>query len=221
MPSEMLRIAIAGASSGLGKALAAAFARDGRQVFGCGRRPMKEEKTFFYDEVDITDNRQLDRWLSKCGEVDLFIDCVGVLIPRKSFVEYSAEEIDFALSLNLRAKMNLLQKVIRNMQKTGRGVFVSLASNPKGYPFDGLSLYGLCKSANEFLIKSVAAESGSKIVALSLYPGMVDTPMLRQSIGSQAEQFPNADAWAAENAKKLLKVDKRYSGRHISIDELE
>ena len=221
MPSEIRRIALAGASSGLGEALAAAFTRDGREAFGCGRRSMIGEKAFFYTEVDITDNRQLERWLGECGEVDLFIDCVGVLLPKKAFVKYSAEEIDLALSVNLRAKMNLLQQVIRTMQRAGRGVFISLASNPKGYPLDGLSLYGLCKSANEFLIKSVGEESGTEILVLSLYPGMVDTPMLRESIGSQAGDYPNAHTWAAQNAKKLLKIDKSYSGRHINIDELE
>lgn len=220
MSGPKRKIAIAGASSGLGFALAEIYTHLGYDVFGCGRRSLAGQIRFRYSEIDVANSERVERWLRKIEPVDVVFDCVGVLLARKPFEAYTHSEIDLALDLNLRAKALLLQKALRSLRAAGHGLFVSFASNPDGFPLGGLSLYAVCKAAHETLVRSVASEMPDGIVVVSIYPGMVDTPMLRESLGEDASKYMSANDWAAANAEKLLRIDRKHAGAHIGIDAL-
>jgi NAD(P)-dependent dehydrogenase (short-subunit alcohol dehydrogenase family) len=213
------RIAIAGASSGIGRSLAERYAAAGHRVFGCGRRKL-EQVPFDYQAVDLAVDSQRSAWIQRIEGIETLFDCVGTLPPRKPFLELDPAEIDRTLSINLRARMLLLQGVAKRATINRPLSIVCFASNPAGYPRRELSLYGLGKSAIEFLVACMADENPKTIKIVALYPGMVDTPMLRQSIGKAAGNYPNSADWAHANGAKLLDIDIRWSGKHLNIAEL-
>lgn len=219
MPDQTKSIAIAGASSGIGRSLAEYYTDVGHRIFGCGRSQL-EQVPFDYQVVDLAVDSQRSAWIEHIEGIETLIDCVGILPPRKPFLELDPAEIDRALSINLRARMLLLQGVAKGAT-IGRPLsIVCFASNPSGYPRQELSLYGLGKSAIEFLVTCMADENPKAVKIVSLYPGMVDTPMLRQSIGKAAENYPSSEDWAHANAAKLLDIDVQCSGKHLDVAEL-
>lgn len=220
MSDKLRTIVIAGASSGLGKALGNRYFKSGYDVYGCGRRSLDRVGRIQYRRLDLTDGDGVSSWLAGIETIDVFIDCVGILLPKKPFIQFSNEEIDLALEVNLRAKLRLFQKVLRRMENRRQGVYLSLASNPEGCPLPDLSLYAMCKTAHERLIESVAEELDSAITVVSLYPGLVDTPTLRNRLGQEAGQYPSARDWAELNADRLLRVSRAQSGKHIALSDL-
>lgn len=219
MPDKPERIAIAGASSGIGRSLAECYAGAGHRVFGCGRSKL-EQVRFDYQAVDLAVDTQRSAWIQRIEGIETLIDCVGTLPPRKPFLKLDPAEIDCALSINLRARMLLLQGVAKRATIARPLSIVCFASNPAGFPRQELSLYGLSKSAIEFLVACVADENPKAVKIVSLYPGMVDTPMLRQSIGKAAENYPSSEEWAHAYGSNLLDVDAQWSGKHLDVVEL-
>lgn len=214
-----MRIAIAGASSGIGRSLAEYYAAAGHCVFGCGRSKL-EQVPFDYQAVDLAVDSQRSSWIQRIEGIETLIDCVGTLPPRKPFLDLDPAEIDRSLSINLRVRMLLLHGVAKRATIARPLSIVCFASNPAGYPRQELSLYGLGKSAIEFLVACMADENPKALKIVSLYPGMVNTPMLRQSIGKAAENYPGSEEWARANGTKLLDIDAQWSGKHLNVTEL-
>jgi len=218
-------IIITGASSGLGRSLAREYVRQGHQVFGCGRRSEVNLRGMVYRSVDLSDPGMLDSWvesiLSKTPQIELCVNCAGSLASGKMLWEFEAKETQSMLDTNVLGLINLLRQIIPIMKKNGSGTFITMASNPAGYPLAGLGLYALCKTSVEKLIAVLGEELPRGVIAIALYPGLVNTPMLQQSIGtSGAGDYPVPDEWAHQAANALLDIDEKYQGLHIGLEEI-
>jgi len=193
---------ITGASRGIGRAVALAFAREGAHVIATARTQGALEE--LDDEIgqlggsatlvplDLTDSAGIDRLgaaiFERWGHLDILVANAGILGDLSPLGHISPGDWDAILAINLTANWRLIRSfdALLRQAEAGRAVFVSsgAARNFKAY-WGG---YAVSKAALEALVKTYAAElENTSTVRVNLInPGPVRT-------GLRAKAFPGED----------------------------
>jgi short-subunit dehydrogenase len=140
---------LTGATGGIGHAIARALHRRGVQLILTGRRadvlePLAQELGARSLAIDLERHDEVDRLLTEVGHVDLLV--ANAAVPASgALLEYSDEQIDRALQVNLRAPMVLARHLAETMvaQEWGHLVFISSLSGKTGSA--GSSIYSATK----------------------------------------------------------------------------
>jgi len=209
------RVAIVtGATSGMGRAIALLFAREGASVVASGRDQGRGAKlaedvrsaggraAFVGGDVSQyeTNQRLVEEALRLFGGLDVVAANAGVL-GLGSVTALSVDAWRRTLSVNLDAVFYLLRCALPQMQKRGGGSIVVNASIAAFKAFPNHAAYCASKGALVSLVRQVAVDYGPSIRANLLCPGPVDTPLLWES----AVAFPRpAEAVAAAGRKTVL-----------------
>ena len=100
---------------------------------------------------------------------------------RKRLLDYSTEEFDRVLALNLRASFSLVQAFGGPMAERGRGSIVGFASIRALTVEPGQGVYAASKAGLVQLLRTAAAELGPSGVRVNaVAPGVVETPLTAQ-----------------------------------------
>lgn len=188
---------IAGASSGIGRAAAALFAREGAKLVLGARR--QGELDALAGEIaagggDVAvlagDVRAeaYDRALAalaveRFGRLDIAVNNAGTLGEKGPSTDISAGGWEETLAVNLTGSFFGAKHQIAQMVKTGGGSVV-FTSTFVGYTagFPGLAAYAASKSGLIGLTQALAAEFGPKGVRVNaILPGAVETEMYREA----------------------------------------
>jgi short-subunit dehydrogenase len=143
------RVLVTGATGGLGQAIARAFAARGAGLVLTGRRlpvlePLAQELGARAIECDVTDRAQLDRLVREAGEVDVLI--ANAALPGSGLLtDFSQEQVDRVLEVNLRAPVALARALTPAMsaRRSGHMVFISSLAGKSASPAS--SLYSATK----------------------------------------------------------------------------
>ena len=184
-------VLVTGASSGIGRATALAFAHAGANVAVAARRKELLEELAAEAARDVlvlpTDVTRrdgvagcIDAVHERFGRIDVVVNNAGVLIPGR-LDQIAASDLDAMLRVNLFGQLFVMQEALRVMGPRGDGEIVNVASlaGRRGYtPLGGycatkFALVGLTEAVREEL-----AERG--IHAALVLPGIVETPMVEQ-----------------------------------------
>lgn len=120
---------VTGSNTGLGQGVCKAFAEAGAFVAGVSRRPSTETAEMlgdrFYNIIaDLSScdviPRIIDETLAKFGRIDILVNNAGI-IKRQDSIEFSEENWDSVLSVNLKTVFFLTQAVARQFIKQGGG----------------------------------------------------------------------------------------------------
>jgi NAD(P)-dependent dehydrogenase (short-subunit alcohol dehydrogenase family) len=224
---------VAGASRGIGAAVAVALAREGaRRVAVIGRT--EADLLRVADAVreagaeaepivcDLTDGGQRRAAVERAGELDVVVYSAGVNRPGP-FVDVAEETYDLLFDVNVRSGYFLAQEAVRRMHRAGRPgcvVFVSSQMGHVGAP--ERTVYCASKHAVEGMVKAMAVElAPNGIRVVSVAPTFVRTEMTAAqlddpAVGARAlEQIPlgrvatvddvaAAVVWAASPAAAML-----------------
>jgi NAD(P)-dependent dehydrogenase (short-subunit alcohol dehydrogenase family) len=213
-------VAVIGAASGIGEAVALAAARqgarvacldvDGAKVTDVATRITRSGGTADYATLDIRKGADVDRAFDDVrkehGALDVVV-CTPSINVRKKLLQYSEEEFDRVVTLNLRGSFNVLRAAGRIMSAQGRGSIILFSSIRSLVVEPGQAVYAATKAGIVQLVRTAASEFGPSGVRVNaVAPGVVDTPLT-------APIKANPDWYGAYSAKSVL-------GRWAKPDEI-
>lgn len=130
---------VTGGTKGLGRGIGLALARAGADLAVVSRAPGSDleeavqalGRRYVHLAADLTRRDEIrqviPRVIHECGEPDILVNNAG-LCPRSPSLEFSEEDWDRSLEINLSAPFFLSQAVARVMQGKGRGKIINVAS---------------------------------------------------------------------------------------------
>jgi NAD(P)-dependent dehydrogenase (short-subunit alcohol dehydrogenase family) len=191
-------VLVTGGTSGIGRATALAFGREGATVVIAGRREhlgaevvaeiTKTGTDALYIKTDVRQPEEIDHLfetlLSQYGRLDIAFNNAGVSLPHvPSAAKTTLEEWDLVMETNLRGHWLCMKQEIRQMLKQGGGIIVNTASILGFSGESRLSHYCASKHAILGLTKTAALEYCHKNIRINaVCPGPILTDMIRDAV---------------------------------------
>jgi NAD(P)-dependent dehydrogenase (short-subunit alcohol dehydrogenase family) len=244
---------VTGSSRGIGKVIALQLAQDGANVVVCSRTEQAAALPGTIGEtaaainaaggkalavkVDLAEDTDLRnviaRTVAEFGGIDVLVNNAVIVGPRPKFLGGSAEFLDQAYRVNVRAPYVLAQMAGEKMAAAGGGMIVNISSGSARYtppptePAKTLDQmdpsYGISKAALERWSTAYAAELwASNIGIVCLRPGLVATERILA-----AAIRPNVDLSRAEPGEVTAKAASfmaqhglEYTGQVLTCKEV-
>lgn len=183
--------AVVGGASGIGEAVAIGCAAQGACVTcldvdldGAIRTASQirdQGGTADSSRLDILDRAAVvaafESIREKRGSLDIVVCTPGVNV-RKPLLDYTDEEIDRVLGVNLKGNAHVLQAAGRIMAAQGRGSIILFSSIRSLVVEPGQSIYAATKAGIVQLVRGAAAELGRSGVRVNaIAPGVINTPL--------------------------------------------
>ncbi|NDL59572.1 SDR family NAD(P)-dependent oxidoreductase [Phytoactinopolyspora mesophila] len=197
------RAVVIGAGSGIGREAALALAAHGAAVTAVDRDLPAAKDTASAlgaagsaHELDVLDPDAIDATAGSLGPVDVLVFTPAMNV-RKRLLDYTHEDFDRVVGLNLRASFDLIRAFGAPMAQRGTGSIIGFSSIRAVSVEPGQGVYAATKAGLVQLMRTAAAELGaSGVRANTISPGVVDTP-LTAPIKAQPEWY---DAYSAKSA---------------------
>ncbi len=192
---------VTGAASGIGRASAIAFSREGAKVVVADRNAdggaesvaaiQSAGGTAHFAQVDVAkevDIRQMiDDAVTRWGRIDVLFNNAGVVLVR-SIEQMTEDEWDRVMSINVKAAFLAAKHVVPIMRWNGGGTILNTGSIASFTGQVGTPAYSASKGAIALLTKSLALDLGRDNIRVNcICPGITDTPMLREHLGHGEE----------------------------------
>jgi NADP-dependent 3-hydroxy acid dehydrogenase YdfG len=188
-------VLITGGGSGIGLAIARAFAQAGAQVAIGGRDPQKLElaanswsgspaiRFHAVNVADRTSTREFTAWATaELGRIDILVNGAGVNIKLRTMAEMPPEQWDEVLAINATGAYNMLHAVLPNMRARQSGLIINISSVAG---LRAIRLGGVAYAASKFAMTALGTAIGNEVCGqnirvTNICPGEVDTPILEQ-----------------------------------------
>ena len=196
-------ILITGALTGIGRATAIAFAREGAHVVVCGRhddagnalvtelRAVGAEAEYIRADVRHEDDVRglVDRTVKRFGRLDVAVNNAGTEGKPGPVTEQTAESYASTFDTNVLGTLLSLKHELRVMLPQRQGSIVNVSSTFGRAGGPGASVYVASKHAVEGLTKAAALEvAGSGVRVNVVAPGPIETGMLNRFTGDEEKK---------------------------------
>lgn len=179
---------VTGARTGLGQGIAVGLAKAGADIVGVGDKPMEETKAmvesigrkFLYIKADLIKQDEINNIVQKTldafGKIDILVNNAGI-IRRQDFLEFSDENWDDVININLKSVFQLSKVVANQFVKQGYGgKIINIASMLSFQGGIRVASYTASKSAIAGLTKLMANELAKyNINVNAIAPGYMAT----------------------------------------------
>jgi 3-oxoacyl-[acyl-carrier protein] reductase len=188
---------ITGAASGIGKAQALLFAREGARVVVADVNEAGAEATAAEIGVlgghaiglaiDVADEDSVrvavDRAIEVFGTIDTLSNTAGIFDGRVQLLETSQPAFDRVLKVNIEGMFNVTKALVPHMLANGKGVIINIASGAGLRGGGGGIAYTTSKHGVVGFTRQLAAAYGNQGIRVNaIAPGAIDTPMIADSI---------------------------------------
>jgi NAD(P)-dependent dehydrogenase (short-subunit alcohol dehydrogenase family) len=192
-------VLITGALTGIGRATAIAFTKEGAKLVVAGRREeagqqlaaelsaIGAEAEFIRADVRHDDEVRdlVDRTVARFGRLDIAVNSAGTEGKPGPVTEQTAETYAATFDTNVLGTLLSMKHELRVMQAKGAGSIVNISSTYGHQGGKGASVYVASKHAVEGLTKSAALEAASSGVRVNaVAPGPTDTDLLDRFTGT-------------------------------------
>jgi len=232
---------VTGASRGIGKAIAAAFAREGAAVAICGRRQETIDRVAaeisgtvlpIACHVGRAEDLQLlvQSTLREFRQIDILVNNAATNIAQQPVLQVDEAQFDKMIEINLKSVFRLIQAIAPGMCERGQGSIINIASISGLRPqYQGM-LYSMTKAALIMMTKSYAQELGPHGVRVNaIAPGLIETALSEyywndetrraQIVGSQPLRHLGQPEEVAEMALFLASDSASFiTGQTMVID---
>src|ERR1700745_3107501 len=194
-----LVVLITGALTGIGRATAFTFAREGARVVASGRHEAEGarlvaelselggEAVFVRADVRLEDDVRtlVDAVVERFGRLDVAVNNAGTEGKPGPVTEQTAETYAATFETNVLGTLLSMKHELRVMLAQGRGSIVNVSSTYGHTGAAGASVYSASKHAVEGLTKSAALEVAASGVRVNMVaPGPIETGMLNRFTGT-------------------------------------
>lgn len=183
---------VTGASRGIGRAIAAAFVREGARVVICGRK--QETLDLVAAQIGGTPGQvypltchvgrpdQIQRLVETAdrefGKIDILVNNAATNIAQEPVLRIDEAKFDKMVEINLKSAFRLIQAIAPGMCSRGRGSIINIASISGIRPQYHGMLYSMTKAALIMMTQSYALELGPSGVRVNaIAPGMIQTAL--------------------------------------------
>jgi NAD(P)-dependent dehydrogenase (short-subunit alcohol dehydrogenase family) len=191
------RAFVIGGASGIGRAGCFGLASFGAQVI-CGDVAVEQAKATAQEitaggsaaealHIDLCDGKSVASAAAKVGTPDVLVISPSINV-RKPVLDYTEDEFDRVVGLNLKGIFRALKAFVPGMVKRGKGSVIVFSSIRAQVVEPGQGIYAATKAGTVQMIRALAAEIGrSGVRANAIAPGVVETPL--------TQQIKQNDAW--------------------------
>jgi NAD(P)-dependent dehydrogenase (short-subunit alcohol dehydrogenase family) len=185
-------IVVTGATSGIGRAVSAAFASEAKALVGFGRSatdpaaiacPTAAETIMaipgsIADAADV--ERLVGQTIARFARIDVLVNCAGIF-PKGRFLEVAPEAWQEAVEVNLVGFARICRAVLPHMIAAGYGRIVNMSTRLAADPGRNMSAYAAAKAGAAVLTRCIASEIDPSrypdILINDLIPGPTRTGM--------------------------------------------
>ena len=182
---------ITGASSGIGKAIAYAFGKNGDNLVLCARRlekleEIKKDIESKYDvkvdiyKLDVTVYEEVvsvvKEAVNRNIHIDVLINNAGLALGLDKFQDYSISDMEIMLNTNVKGLLYVTREIIPNMISQNSGHIINIGSTAGMYSYANGAVYCATKVAVRFLSDGIRIDTIDKnIKVTTIQPGIVET----------------------------------------------
>jgi NAD(P)-dependent dehydrogenase (short-subunit alcohol dehydrogenase family) len=177
---------VTGASRGIGREIALAFAAEGARVAGAARTVSAIEAPVVPFALDVRDEAACRAAIERCeaelGSLDVLVNCAGIARSRK-FADTDTAFWQETLTVDATAPFWLTQAALPGMLARRRGAVIAIGSLASRAGFAYVAAYVAAKHALLGLTRALAAEHARSGVTFNcVCPHYVDTPMTEATV---------------------------------------
>ncbi len=234
-------VLITGALTGIGRATALAFAKEGARVVISGRREEEGKKLvaelrklgaeaeFVRSDVrhDEDVRSLVDKTVARFGRLDAAVNCAGTEGTPGPVTEQTAETYAATFDTNVLGTLLSMKYELRVMLAQGSGSIVNVSSTFGHTGAAGASIYSASKHAVEGLTKSAALEAAASGVRVNMVaPGPIDTDLnpaagewaVPQKAATGLDHYGRVDEIAAMVAFVAGPESSYIAGANLTVD---
>ena len=227
---------VTGVGSGIGRAIAEMWAKEGAKIVGADFNPTEGQKTIdgikaaggeaVFVEVNVRKKEDIDKLydvtMKTYGGVTTIANCAGVLV-HKPFLEHDDKDYDFISETNMRGYIWIMQKFLPEMTKEnshGKNSIVNIASISSIKPETYAYYYGAFKAGIDLMTRNLTREFSPLGVRLNVIcPGPVTTNMTPKDV----LESPEIQADMCKNVCSIGRLGKpediAYAATYLCSDE--
>ena len=219
------RAIVTGASSGIGRATAAALAAAGVRVAG-GARRVERLETEVALELDVTDDASCERFVAEAverlGGLDILVNNAGLALGRAPFDESSEEDEAPVFAVNVVGLVRMTRLCLPHFGDWGH--IVSMGSVAGRQAYEGGATYVASKFAERGFMYALREDFlGRPIRITSVDPGLVETDFSRVRFKGDEEKaaavYRGVEAMQPEDIADciLFALTRPW---HVNVDEI-
>jgi NAD(P)-dependent dehydrogenase (short-subunit alcohol dehydrogenase family) len=196
-------ILVTGATSGIGRTTAVAFAEEGANVVISGRRKTEGEETVsmiekagghgLFVQSDVSDETQVKSLVETVtkgfGRLDIAFNNAGLAVESFPITQATVAQYNRVFDINVKGVFLAMKHEILAMLATGGGSIVNMSSVAGQIGLPTAGLYVATKHAVNGLTKVAALEVAKQGIRVnSVSPAVIETDMTNRSLGPVSEE---------------------------------